>query len=143
MLFRNLSRAKRIACFASCAMILAASVVWYEAKKAEWDARSLLQDSLKFRIGESSAQDVLAITRGSGRVTDRFKACTAEHTDDCYIDVAVENKLLKLLHLAPDVGLGGHFAIKNNILVGRHLQMVAVIDGVDLHAFVTEEQASV
>jgi hypothetical protein len=141
MFFSHLSRAKRVALFALCLMMFSLAVTWYEAKKEEWDARSLLQDSLKLKLGVSSAQDVLAVTRGPGRVTDGFEECRAGR-GECLGMVAVKNSWLRAVGLAPDLGIGASFAIKNNILVGRYIQMVAIINGNDLHAFVNEQEAS-
>jgi hypothetical protein len=131
---------KRIAIFGLGMVLISLVVIRYEAMKTERDSRGLLQDSLKLRVGVSSAQEVLAIIHGPGRVTDGFEECVAGH-GDCYGNVAVRNRFLNLLHLAPDVGLGACFGIQNHILIFRHLQMVAIIDGIDRHSFVTEEQA--
>jgi hypothetical protein len=114
--------------------------VWYGAKKAEWDARKLLQDSVKLKVGVSSAQEVLAIIHGPSRKTEGFEECIAGH-QDCYGDVAVRNRLLNLIGLAPDIGFGSILLIKNNVLISQNLKMVAIIDGNDLHAFAREEQA--
>jgi hypothetical protein len=141
MMLANSTRTKRIAWAALSLIILSLAVVRNEANKLDQDAKSLLHDSLKLTVGKSSAEDVLAITRGQGRVTDPFKECTPQHTDDCYVHVAVENQLLRSLHLAPSAGLGSLFTVKDNNLVNRYIQMVAIVKGDDLHVFVNEENA--
>jgi hypothetical protein len=123
-------------------IVLSLTVVSYEVKKAEQAARRLLRDSLALKLGVSSAQDVVGITRGPGRVTDPgFKECLAQQPD-CSGMVFVRNRWLKTLHLAPEIGFGSLFEIKDNILIDRDIQMIAIINSNDLHAFVNEEKSS-